>query len=203
MKVKLSLITSLLATVFFSGASFAQPLIEYWEKIDCSWQSDHGGFGTLSDGFYIYDYESCYYQGVAAAKRSSIIYYFYSVGEPEYHCSALRVEDSANYRVEGSCEFPVVSPVVYKKMFAQSKICEFGDPSLGTTPGCTQRVVGGSSIPNGTSAGVKIEKNGTHLLYATKNTIITSSGAESCTWRDDGGLFKIESLSCDHFRVYL
>lgn len=67
--------------------------------------------------------------------------------------------DNNLYRNLGTCDTPNIqsSP-------APGKVCEFNDPKIGTTPGCTENSTGGGG---GTTA-YRVSKNGQQLLIVTK-----------------------------------
>lgn len=82
---------------------------------------------------------------------------------------------------------PYVAPPAY------TKVCEFNDPSTGTTPGCTQRAIGGS----GYTIAYDITKDGQFLVTVAKNTeygncTISISGSNT-GYSVDG--------DCNNFRV--
>lgn len=85
-----------------------------------------------------------------------------------------------------------------------TKVCEFGDPSTGTTPGCTQTSVGGSGHPGGTSEGIEVKKNGVHLMFVTKNTSFNSwGGPPTCSWSGSSSTYRVQGQGCDNYRIYV
>lgn len=75
-----------------------------------------------------------------------------------------------------------------------SKLCEFGDPVIGTTPGCTQSSVGGG----GNTVAYQVKKDGTNLVYVAK----TTSGSGCSVLLSGQAPGYSVSGTCDNYRVY-
>mgnify|MGYP000544273358 CR=1 FL=1 len=95
---------------------------------------------------------------------------------------------STAYRNDGSCSSPSIVPNIGP--ISGQKICEYNDPSTGTTPGCTK-----SSIAGGPGFVVyDTSKNGAHLMYVEVNT-------SSCSVKGTSSIYRV-SGNCNNFRIY-
>ncbi|MCR6653475.1 MAG: hypothetical protein NVV73_19130 [Cellvibrionaceae bacterium] len=74
-----------------------------------------------------------------------------------------------------------------------SKVCEFNDPSTGTTPGCTQNGIGGG----GGTIAYQVSKNGQPLLVVSK----TTGQNNWCTLAGENTNYRA-SGDCNNYRVY-
>lgn len=91
----------------------------------------------------------------------------------------------------GTCNVPNIQSIANPA--PGSKVCEFNDPSTGTTAGCTQNSIAGS----GYTTAYQVSKNGQPLLVVSKTTNPYSScvlAGENTNYRASG--------DCNNYRVY-
>lgn len=115
-----------------------------------------------------------------------------TVGTRAVGASTCQITVSSGYVNQGTCDSPniqVPSPDPINQP-SGTKICEYGDPIIGTTPGCITQSVGGGSgfIAYSTS------KNGYFLMYVTVNTSNCSVSGSNPNYRVDG--------NCNNYRIY-
>lgn len=91
----------------------------------------------------------------------------------------------------GTCNTPNIQNIATPA--PGSKVCEFNDPSTGTTPGCTQNGIGGG----GGTVAYQVSKNGQPLLVVTK----TTSQYNSCVLAGENTNYR-SSGDCNNYRVY-
>lgn len=99
--------------------------------------------------------------------------------------------NASNHSNIGSCHSPNI--IDSNNPPAGSKICEFNDPSTGTTPGCTQSGIGGG----GGTVAYQVSKNGQPLLVVTK----TTTQNNWCTLAGENTNYRA-SGDCNNYRVY-
>lgn len=127
---------------------------------------------------------SCQANGAAVATKTV------TVQAKSAPSCALTISNNNLYTNYGTCVAPNIGSTTNPA--PGTKVCEFNDPSTGTTPGCTQNSIGGGS---GTVA-YQVSKNGQPLLVVakyTQNNVCTISG-ETASYRIQG--------NCTNYRVY-
>lgn len=100
--------------------------------------------------------------------------------------------NATGYSNLGSCHSPNI--INDSSPPAGSKICEFNDPSTGTTPGCTQNGIAGS----GSTIAYQVSKNGQPLLVVAK----TTGQYNSCTLSGENANYR-SSGNCNNYSVYV
>lgn len=104
-------------------------------------------------------------------------------------CS-ITISNNNVYTNYGTCATPNIGSI--NNPAPGTKVCEFNDPSTGTTPGCTQNSIGGG----GGTIAYQVSKIGQPLLVvakSTQNNVCTISG-ETASYRIQG--------NCNNYRVY-
>lgn len=150
---------------------------------DCTWAMS--GL-TISSSTQTYTNTfSCLNNGSIIAKKTV------SVKAKNTACS-ITINDS-DYTNEGNCTAPKILHVNTPPA-PGSKVCEFNDPAVGTTPGCTQNSIAGSS---GTVA-YQVRKNGQPLLVVSKTT---NQYNRSCTLAGENADY-YTSGDCNNYRVH-
>lgn len=132
---------------------------------------------TYTNGF------SCRDNGATLATKTVVVR---AKGTPS--CSVTI--DNNLYNNLGTCETPNIQSI--SSPAPGSKVCEFNDPQIGTTPGCTQNSIGGS----GSTTAYRVSKNGQQLLIVTK----TRNQNNSCTLAGENTNYRA-SGDCNNYWV--
>ena len=133
---------------------------------------------TYTNGF------SCRDNGATLATKTVVVR---AKGTPS--CSVTI--DNNLYNNLGTCETPNIQSI--SSPAPGSKVCEFNDPQIGTTPGCTQRSIAGGS---GTIV-YEVSKNGQSLLVVTK----TNNQNNWCTLAGENTNYRANG-DCNNYRIY-